>query len=102
MPASATKNNAGSGWKPSAWENGEKGKKAPTATTVRTAMIIDRLGRLCQNGIRRVRITNTTRVCVASDSTNQPDRNRDGLAWKPYSMMAKVVKSNTELIGPKN
>jgi hypothetical protein len=39
-----------------------------------------RLGRLCQNGLRRVRIAKITRAWVASDSTNQ---------------------SKIELIGPK-
>ena len=30
------------------------------------------LGRLRQNGLRRVRMTSTTRIWVKSDSTNQP------------------------------
>ena len=59
------------------------------------------LGRLRKNGIRRVRMAKMTSVWVASDSTNQPERNRAGPAWKPHSMTPKVMKSNTELIGPK-
>ena len=42
-----------------------------------------------------------TRVWVASDSTNQPERKRSGPAWKTPSMTPKVRKSNTELSGPK-
>ena len=40
-------------------------------------------------------------VWVASDSTNQPERNSGAAASKTQSMTAKVAKSNTELIGPK-
>ena len=43
-----------------------------------------------------------TRVWVASDSTNQPERNSAGPAWNTHSMTPKVTKSNSELIGPKN
>ena len=41
-----------------------------------------RLGRLRKNGTRRVRMTYTTRVWVARDSTNQPLRNSLWLAWR--------------------
>ena len=51
--------------------------------------------------MRRVRMAKMTSVWVASDSTNQPERNSAGPAWKPHSMTPKVMKSNTELIGPK-
>ena len=51
------------------------------------------LGRLLKKGTRRVRMTKMTSVCVVSDSTNQPERNRVGPAWKTRSMTAKVRKS---------
>jgi hypothetical protein len=51
-----------------------------------------RLGRLWKNGTRRVRITNTTSDCVASDSANQPFRKRGAWAWKTQSITAKVRK----------
>ena len=60
------------------------------------------LGRLRKNGMRRVRMAKITRVWVARDSTNQPDRNSAGPAWNPHSMTPNVMKSNTELTGPKN
>ena len=59
------------------------------------------VGRLRKNGTRRVRITKVTRVWVASDSTNQPAWNRCCPAWNTHSMTPKVMKSNTELTGPK-
>lgn len=77
---SARKNTAGSAWKPRSAASGEYGRYAPIATTTSTATTIVVLGRLRQNGTRRVRMTNTTRVWVASDSTNQPERNRLGPA----------------------
>ena len=46
--------------------------------TPSTANRSGRLGRLFQNGTRWVRITKTTRVWVASDSTNHPERNSAG------------------------
>ena len=49
----------------------------------------------------RVRMAKITSVCVASDSTNHPDRKRSGPAWKPHSMTPKVTKSKSELSGPK-
>ncbi len=49
-----------------------------------------------------MRIANMTSVCVASDSTNQPDRNCAGPEWKTHNMTPKVTKSKTELSGPKN
>ena len=42
-----------------------------------------------------------TSVWVARDSTNQPERNSAGPAWKTHSMTAKVTKSKSELSGPK-
>jgi hypothetical protein len=38
---------------------------------------------------------------VASDSTNQPDRNSGAWALKTQIMIPKVAKSKIELIGPK-
>ena len=58
------------------------------------------LGRLRKNGTRRVRITNTTRVWVARDSTNQPLRNSLWLACRTPSITKKVRKSKIELTGP--
>ncbi len=60
------------------------------------------LGRLFQNGCRRVRMTKITSVCVASDSTNQPVRNSAALACSTPSITPKVAKSKRLLIGPKN
>ena len=59
------------------------------------------LGRLRKNGTRRVRIAKMTRLWVASDSTNQPDRNSGASALKTQIMIPKVAKSKIELIGPK-
>jgi hypothetical protein len=51
--------------------------------------------------MRRVRMAKITRVWVARDSTNQPDRNSAGPAWNPHGMTPNVMESNTELAGPK-
>ena len=59
------------------------------------------LGLLRKNGTRRVRIAKMIRLCVASDSTNQPDRNSGAWALKTQIMIPKVAKSKIELIGPK-
>ena len=74
---------------------------APTTTTAITEPSSGVDGRLRKKGTRRVRMTKTMRVWVASDSTNQPDRNSGALALKTQSITAKVAKSNTELMGPK-
>ena len=71
---------AGSGRKPSRWASGENGRIAPTTAHASVAMSKGRLGRLRTKGTRRVRITKITSVCVARDSTNQPDRKRSGPA----------------------
>src|SRR4051812_15164564 len=91
----------GNGAKPSVWFNGLWGMNAPTATTMNTEASSGLDGRLRKNGTRRVRMTNTMSVCVASDSTNQPERNSGALASNTQSITAKVAKSNTELMGPK-
>lgn len=46
-------------------------------------------------------MTKMMRVCVASDSTNQPVWNRDSPALNRLSITAKVRKSKIELSGPK-
>ena len=81
--------------------NGLAGSAAPTVTTASAASSSGTLGRLRKNGMRRVRMAKITRVWVARDSTNQPDRNSAGPAWNPHSMTPKVMKSNTELTRPK-
>lgn len=48
---------------------------APTVAHAIGRAIIVWLGRLRKKGTRRVRMTKTTRVWVASDSTNHPVRN---------------------------
>ena len=58
--------------KPSAWASGVKGIVAPIAAQITGSTSIAPLGRLRRKGTRRVRITNTTSVCVASDSTSHP------------------------------
>jgi len=64
--------------KPSAEASGVIGSTAPTGAHTIGGAIIARLGPLVWDGLRRVRMTKTTSVCVASDSTNHPVRNS---AW---------------------
>ena len=64
---------------------GESGIAMPTTTTANTETASVREGRLRRNGTRRVRITNTTSVCVAIDSMNHPARNAGAVAWKTQS-----------------
>ena len=59
------------------------------------------LGWLRKNGMRRVRMAKMTRVWVARDPRTSRNGTAPGPAWKPHSMTPKVMKSNTELIGPK-
>ena len=59
------------------------------------------LARLRKNGTRRVRMAKITRLCVASDSTNHPERNSGAWASNTPSMIPNVAKSKSELIGPK-
>ena len=75
MPTRIRKKASGSAANPSGSARGVNGRAAPTAAQASGTTIIGRLGRLRRNGTRRVRITKMTRVCVASDSTNQPVRN---------------------------
>src|SRR5664280_986276 len=101
MTATVSRKVIGSPVKPSSFASGVYGSKAPTTTTVKVEATRARPGLLRKKGLRRVRMTKMTRVWVASDSTNQPDRNRVAPAEKTHSMTAKVRKSNRELIGPK-
>lgn len=60
------------------------------------------LGLLSINGILPVRIICITKVCVNNDSRNQPVWNISCEAWKINNKVPNVMKSNNELIGPKN
>ena len=73
-------------------EASERGERQDRADErhVTGATSIGMLGRLRKNGTRRVRITNTTRVWVASDSTNQPLRNSLWLACRTCSITKKI------------
>ena len=62
-----------------------------TAVSVEASSAV--LGRLWKNGTRRVRIAKMTRVCVARDSTNQPEWNSSAPASKTQIMTPKVAKS---------
>ena len=57
---------------PSAPASGVHGNAKPTLSVASAVITSARLGRL-RNGLPMVRMTNRTSVCVASDSTNQPD-----------------------------
>ena len=59
-----------------------KGRATPRAAQLRVVASSGRLGRLLKKGTRRVRMTKITSVWVASDSTNQPERNSFGPAPK--------------------
>ena len=67
----------GSGLNPSTCASGVNGRIAPSVAMAVGVISIARLGRLWKNGTRRVRMRKTTRVWVASDSTNQPVRNSE-------------------------
>ena len=75
---------AGSAVKPSTSASGENGSATPTPTHTSVDMASGTLGRLRRKGTRRVRMAKMTRLWVASDSTNQPERNRVGPALKPH------------------
>jgi hypothetical protein len=70
------------------------GSAVAIATTAATLASNRGLGRLL-NGFPAVRITNTTSVCVARDSTNHPVRNKVAFveALKIQRSTAKVRKS---------
>jgi hypothetical protein len=91
----------GRGVKPSVRASGVNGSAKPIVTTASVEARSGQLGRLRKKGTRRVRIAKIARLCVASDSTNQPERKSVALASKPSSRTAKVAKSKMELIGPK-
>jgi hypothetical protein len=71
--------------KPRIGASGVTGSTAPIPTMTRVVIVSGRLGRL-RSGLPIVRITNSTNVCVASDSTNHPVWNKARLAWKILSM----------------
>lgn len=89
IPQTTTTRPAGSAVKPSVCASGENGSAKPIATTTSVEARSGVLGRLRKNGTRRVRIETIARVWVASDSTNQPERNSVASAWKPRSRVAK-------------
>ena len=61
-------------------------------TTTRIVVAANaKLGRL-RNGFPAVRMMKRTRVCVASDSTNQPVWKSGAEAWNTCNMMKKVKK----------
>src|SRR5439155_744515 len=101
IAASEARRPAGKRVKPSVWASGEKGSSTPIVTQTSVAANRGLLGRLRKKGTRRVRMAKIARLWVASDSTNQPERNRVALALKAQSRIAKVAKSKSELIGPK-
>jgi DNA-binding XRE family transcriptional regulator len=70
-------------------------------TTLRATSGQGQAGVTEEDGMRRVGMAKMTRVWVASDSTNQPERNRADPEWNTSGMIAKVAKPNTELNGPK-
>ena len=78
MPASAAKKPPGSGVKPRMRRQRRDRQDAPTGDGAERGESSGRLGWLRKNGIRRVRIAKMTRVWVARDSTNQPERNCAG------------------------
>lgn len=69
------------------------GSRAAIATTATTLISNGRLGRLSR-GLPAVRMTNTTSVCVAKDSTNQPVWKSGAFveAWKTQRSIPKVRK----------
>ena len=75
---------------PSVWATGENGSAKAIATTTSVDTVSALLARLRKKGTRRVRIAKMARLCVASDSTNQPERKSVWLASKPSSRIAKV------------
>ena len=76
--AIAPSNDAGNGMNPNKAPRGVYGIRAPAAAMAITAISNRPLGRL-RNGFPAVRITNTTSVCVARDSTNHPVRKSGAL-----------------------
>ena len=84
----------GSGINPRRPPSGVYGNTTATVTTTNTPISSGRLGRLL-SGLPAVRITNTTSVCVARDSTNHPVRKSVALAeaWNTQSNTPKVRKS---------
>src|SRR6266851_5587894 len=76
---------SGNAVKPRSRARGDHGRASPTATTASVFSVNQPLGLLFK-GFPAVRITNSTRVCVASDSTNHP-------VWKRVSDARKKCNS---------
>lgn len=87
---------------PKAGAIGVKGSMMPTRVKEMQVIASHLPGRLTKNGVRAVRITNTTRISVAIDSINQPVWKSEPFAWKIKSMTLKVAKSKIDESGPKN
>ena len=85
--------------KPSTPARGVNGRSTPTAPAAVMLMTRALLG-LLRHGIPRVRMIRMTRVCVASDSMNQPVRNNSAPALRPKIRTPKVRKSKIELYEP--
>ena len=64
---------------------------AASAATIAAASCL--LGRLRQNGDMRVRMARTTRICVNSDSTNQPVWNESSFhtGWFVESLFTQIL-----------
>jgi|LakMenEpi03Aug12_release.lakeMendotaPanAssembly.Ray.scaffolds.fasta_scaffold210527_4 hypothetical protein len=77
----------------------------PIAITATVMAERPTLARLSRNGIRSVRITWMTSVCVTSDSTNQPVRKTAARAGSsqpnPNQSTANVSMSKSELTDPR-
>src|ERR1700693_484263 len=79
------KKGSGNAVNPRTPARGDHGRASPTATTASVFSVNQALGLLFK-GFPAVRITNSTRVCVASDSTNHP-------VWKRVSDARKKCNS---------
>ena len=82
MTASVARKLAGSATNPGTWASGEKGSRTPIVTQIMVATASGVLCVLWKNGTRWVRMAKMIRLCVTSDSTNQPDRNSGVWAFK--------------------
>src|SRR5215471_21102610 len=78
-PVRKTKYSGGKDTNPNAVAREVNGRNTPARTIERVVAVNAILG-LLRKGFPAVRIMNRTRVCVASDSTNQPVWNKASLA----------------------
>ena len=93
---------AGGGWtNPKCTPKGRNGMTRPRVTIYIDVNISGWLGLLSMKGIFPVRMIWITSVCVHSDSRNQPVWKNDSGAWKIQSNTPKVIKSKSELTGPR-